>query len=174
MNIILADTSGLYSLLNRDDNYHGVATKFYDTLDVIDYANDALIAFENKEFGDSKSALCLATYGVLQALVVQQDATFHLAESLGIALQIQDYPPLQEVREIRNNAIGYPTKRNRKRGSPVFYNHISQSTMTQVGFEMLSFSSDGQFELKRKIDNIVKLSTRRRPQSIVYEIVDIF
>lgn len=32
MNLILADTSGLYSLLNRRDQYHAQALQFYNTL----------------------------------------------------------------------------------------------------------------------------------------------
>jgi predicted nucleic acid-binding protein len=32
MRIILADTSGLYSLLNRKDQHHSTAKMFYDTL----------------------------------------------------------------------------------------------------------------------------------------------
>lgn len=34
MNLILADTSGLYSLLNRADQYHKSAREFYDALPV--------------------------------------------------------------------------------------------------------------------------------------------
>ncbi|MGI0015141.1 MAG: hypothetical protein ACREBU_17140, partial [Nitrososphaera sp.] len=115
------------------------------SLDVIEDAEQAIAAFTAGEFGESKTALYLAVYGLLQALYVQQDAVIHLCESLGIKERINNYPKLKEVREIRNDSIGHPTRRDQKKGQPTSYHHISQITMTREGFQMLSFFSDGRY-----------------------------
>lgn len=50
-------------------------------------------------------------YGILQGLVVQQDAVSNLCEALGICYDID--PELKNIREIRNDSIGHPTKRGK-------------------------------------------------------------
>jgi hypothetical protein len=86
-----------------------------------------------------KPALYLRTYGVLQALVLQQDATAHVAESLGIALD--DEPGLTTIREVRNNATGHPTRRGRRPGFA--FNHVVRWSLSPRAFDLMTFDAKG-------------------------------
>ncbi len=69
-------------------------------------------------------------YGTLQALIVQQDAVKNLTESLKIP-----YTPdqkLKDIRDIRNDSVGHPTKRGGGTGSA--FNFISRITINNQGF----------------------------------------
>lgn len=128
-------------------------------LDAIGDTQEAIIAFETREFSDNKAAHYLAVYGLLQAMFVQQDAVFHLCESLGIEERLQEYPELKEIREVRNICIGHPTKRDRPK--PVSYHHISRRTLDESGFTLLSFSEDGQSHF-RHIETAKLMTEQRR------------
>jgi len=117
-------------------------------LDVIEDSELAISAFSAAEFGTSVGAHYLAVYGLLQALFLQQDAVINLCESLKIPETIDNYPRLKEIREIRSDSIGHPTKRNRKKGQPTSYHFISRPTLSLKGFELLSDYSDGKSEFK--------------------------
>ena len=63
----------------------------------------------------------LATYGVLQALVVQQDALKHLEEAIGIPpLDFNKHPKLLDIRRVRVESIGHPTKTTKKRDKSLY------------------------------------------------------
>ena len=97
-------------------------SQLVSSLDVIEDADEAINAYEAKEFGDSKGAHYLAVYGLLQALYVQQDAFYNLSEALGARVNRSDYPELRRIREIRNDSIGHPTKsRPHKKRSASFH-----------------------------------------------------
>ncbi len=113
------------------------------SLDVIEDTEDAISAYTEKDFGEDKPSHYLAVYGLLQAIYVQQDAVINLCESLGIKDEINNYPKLKEIREIRNDTVGHPTKRDKQKGKPVSYHHISQITLNKSGFTLASYFSDG-------------------------------
>ena len=52
------------------------------------------------------------------------------------------------VREIRNDSIGHPTKRDRRKGQPTSYHQISRPTMSKQGFQLLSYYSDGSRQFR--------------------------
>lgn len=120
------------------------------SLDVIEDTEEAITAYVAKEFGESISAHYLAVYGLLQAIYVQQDAVISLCEALGIKEKINNYPKLKEIREIRNDTIGHPTKRDQRK--PVSYHHISRITLDQSGFKLISYFADGSPVQIRDID----------------------
>lgn len=123
-------------------------------LDVIGDSELAIDAYSARSFGEEDGTEYLAIYGLLQALFLQQDAIRNLCESLGIPRLIENYPRLQEVREIRNDSIGHPTKKDRNRGrkkkdQPIFsYHHISRSSLSPKGFQLISYYSNGKSEFK--------------------------
>lgn len=80
----------------------------------------------------------LVIYGILQVLFVQQDAVQHIAESL--AIQYTPHPLLAEIREIRHDSIGHPTKRGSGKGSK--FNVISRPTMSRTGFQLMTTYAD--------------------------------
>jgi len=71
-------------------------------------------------------------YGVLQAAFIQQDAVDHLWRVL-IKSEIDiknNYPNLQRIRDLRNDAIGHPTSR----GNDDSFHGISRTTISKKGY----------------------------------------
>ncbi len=101
-------------------------------LDVVEDTELAIESYEGRfgtpmEFG----AGYLEVYGVLQAMVVQQDAVRRIAESIGV--QADQHDILKKIRDIRNQAIGHPT--NRCDGTS---HYITRVTMRWEGFRLLT------------------------------------
>lgn len=116
------------------------------SLDVIGDAEFAIEAYTAGEFGTDWGSRYLALYGLLQALFLQQDAVFHLCESLGIPVPRDKYPQLEVIREIRNASTGHPTKKERPK--PTSYHFIARVTLNQDGFDLLSYYGDQESEFK--------------------------
>lgn len=105
-------------------------------LDVIGDTAAALDAYrESSPTSPPLGEAYLRTYGVLQALIVQQDALQHVAESLAVDYSMPD--DLREIREIRNDSVGHPSRRGAAPGRA--FNHISRVTLSQKGFDLLTF-----------------------------------
>lgn len=113
---------------------------FYQLCSCMDMVEDteiAIEAFARKEKPE-KGEVYLEIFGLLQALFLQQDTALHLAESLEFKITIDEYPRLKEIREIRNDAVGHPTKR----GNPVrSWNFIIQHSLSYEAFEILAWHS---------------------------------
>src|SRR5258708_1549921 len=121
----------------------GLFSQLASSLDVIDDTEWAGAGFGSGQLGDSTGGLYLAIYGLLQAIFMQQDAVENLCESLGIPEKIKSYPHLFEIRELRNDSVGHPTKRDADRKKRrTSYLHISQMTMSRKGFDLISYFSD--------------------------------
>jgi len=117
-------------------------------MDVIEDSELAITAYSEGNFRESDGDKLLVIYGLLQALFLQQDAVINLCESLKIHETIDNYPKLKVIREIRNDSIGHPTKRNGRKGLPNSYNFISRSSLAYRGFELYSNYGNGQSENK--------------------------
>jgi len=104
------------------------------SLDVIEDSDLALNAYTNSEFGKDDGEKYLRLYGALQALFLQQDAVTNLCESLELPNNLITNPKLKEIRDIRNDSIGHPTKR----GNYKSYHFISRVTITKFGFKLIS------------------------------------
>jgi hypothetical protein len=116
-------------------------------MDVIEDTDIAIESYVNREFMKKDGNHYLVVYGLLQALFLQQDAVAHLKQSLGFGnTNFEDFPELKAIRDIRNNAIGHPTKRTR--GGPTSYHYISRATLSHKGFKLLSFFSDGSHKFE--------------------------
>jgi len=81
----------------------------------------------------------LYVYGALQALFVQQDAVRNLTQALQIPYTPD--PLLTQIREIRNDSIGHPTKRGGGTGRA--FNFISRVSLGSQGFELMTTYPDG-------------------------------
>lgn len=116
-------------------------------MDTIEDSELAVCAYSEGNFRDNDGDKYLVIYGLLQALFLQQDAVINLCESLKISKKIDDYPKLKEIRELRNDSIGHPTKRDRRKGSKS-YNFISRFSLGFGGFELYLNYNNGQSETK--------------------------
>jgi len=113
---------------------HKLWNQLCSSLDVIGDSDLAISAYINSEFGTNDGDKYLRLYGVLQALFLQQDAVTNLCESLGLPNNLTSHPKLKEIRDIRNDSIGHPTKR----GNYQSYHFISRVTITNSGFQLIS------------------------------------
>lgn len=101
----------------------------------------------------------LALYGLLQAMVLQQDAVCHLDEALGgKGTAIGSDHHLQNIRKIRNVSVGHPTKVDRR--DVMSHHHISRPKIGK-GFELISAFDDG-----RRQFTFVSLSQLLRKQKL--------
>ncbi len=163
-NSIREQENQIRKLINKPHKHYelrqnkALFSQLCSSLDVIEDTQDAINAFEEKDFGADIPSHYLAVYGFLQAIYVQQDAVINLCEALGIKDKINNYPKLKEVREIRNDAVGHPTKRNQRKGKPTSYHHISQTTLSKSGFTLASYFSDGSDVQFREIKTLDLLS----------------
>ena len=57
------------------------------------------------------------------------------------------YPKLQDIRDIRNESVGHPTKKKQSKGMHS-YHYISGITLTLDEFELLTYFHDSEFETK--------------------------
>lgn len=135
------------------------------SLDVIGDAEVAMVAYLNGGSTESEHSaktdhltetgnLYISLYGILQIAFVQQDAVKHLAEALKF-----DYahdPRLKAIREVRNDAIGHPTKR----GNAEAFNFISRMSLSRGGCQMLTMRADGTNAFK-DIDVISMIAEQR-------------
>jgi hypothetical protein len=101
----------------------------------------------------------LALYGLLQAMVLQQDAVCHLDEALGgKGTAVGNDRHLQDIRKIRNVSVGHPTKVDRR--DVMSHHHISRPKIGK-GFELVSAFDDG-----RRQFTFVSLSQLLRKQKL--------
>lgn len=125
-------------------------------LDTIDDAQSAIEAYRGTSKEAEKSELYLRTYGVLQAMFIQQDALHNLADSLDMSLDIKGDQRIKDIREIRNNVAGHPTDRGSVKGR-TFY-RISQHSLRRFRFEVLKHHSDREPKISRV--NICKITIK--------------
>lgn len=126
-------------LLKDSSNWNQICS----SLDVIGDTIYAISSYEAVEFPNDHGLQYIYTYGVLQALFLQQDAIRHLSEAFDIKLNLSD--ELLEIRGIRNASIGHPTKQNQN--GTRFYNHISRISMSKTGFDLLRFSEPKKHDM---------------------------
>jgi len=105
---------------------HKLWNQLCSSLDVIGDSDLAISAYINSEFGTDDGEKYLRLYGALQALFLQQDAVTNMCESLGLPNNLTSHPKLKEIRDIRNDSIGHPTKR----GNYKSYHFISSVMST--------------------------------------------
>ncbi|MDD4976857.1 MAG: hypothetical protein PHY93_21055 [Bacteriovorax sp.] len=117
---------------------HKFWNQLCSSLVVIEDSDSAISAYINSEFGTDNGEKYLRLYGVLQALFLQQDAITNMCESLGLPNNLASHPKLKEIRDIRNDSIGHPTKRGNYKSNYKSYHFISQASITKSGFQLIS------------------------------------
>lgn len=113
----------------------------------LDTIGDTLCSIEdylNGQYPESIGLKYIYTYGILQALFIQQDAMKNLSEAFDIKFDLSEQ--LTSIRNIRNASIGHPTK-NSVKGS-VYFNYISRMTMSREGFTLMRSYQQGKTEFK--------------------------
>ena len=80
----------------------------------------------------------LYVFGILQILFVQQDAIKNIGEALNIDVNLDN--ELLEIRDIRNNSIGHPTKRGK--GKSTSFNFIARVYLSHKNLTLMSVSPE--------------------------------
>ncbi|NIT13642.1 MAG: hypothetical protein GTN99_05200 [Candidatus Dadabacteria bacterium] len=124
-------------------------------MDMVADCQSAIDAFGKRGKKESpKGEVYLEIFGLLQSLFLQQDAVLNLAESLQFEVDLKEYPRLKEIREIRSDAAGHPTKRDRR--DPPSWNFIIQHSMGYESFEVVRWHApEGHTNIAVKTKDII-------------------
>lgn len=112
------------------------------SLDVIGDTLYAIDSYVSTDFPDDTGLKYLYSYGLLQALFLQQDALRHLGEAFGLDYAAND--TLVAIRTVRNASIGHPTQHNIK--GIRYHNFISRITMSKQGFDLMRCYGSKEYE----------------------------
>ena len=141
---------------------HALWMMLCSSLDVIEDTDCGLEAFLTTDVHNLNDGnKYVYVYGTLQVLFVQQDAVEHFRQALGMEynLACDDKSVLMEIRNIRNNSIGHPTKSDRQ--TPIAFNFISRITIGNQGFTLATAYDDGTHTCHKDV-NIPNLIAKQR------------
>lgn len=114
----------------------------------MDLLGDNLYAIDdyvNQNWPKSEGVLYLLIYGVLQALILQQDAVEQLA--LICNVHYDRNPKLEAIRELRHKSSGHPSKRGgiKKTGEDTRTSHfISRISLKHGHYQLMSSRKDSE------------------------------
>lgn len=122
----------------------GTWNKLCSSLDLIGDTQIAIDAypqlFDVKEQGISY----LIIYGILQTLLLQQDAAKNIGEALDIKIKLPK--PLEKIRVIRNSAAGHPGYQRENRLSKSSF--ITRMSISPTSFELMTvYAGDEEYEM---------------------------
>jgi hypothetical protein len=126
--------------------YHGDPKTFHVVCSALDVIGDTTMAINAYvAMGDSGDygVRYLHLYGVLQALIIQQDAVKHIIEALKLSLA--DDADLTNIRNIRNMATGHPSMREKNRNPQKLQSShaISRPSLRKESFTLFTYFEDG-------------------------------
>lgn len=134
-------------------------------MDVIEDTTMAIQFYSSQGDTRDKGRLYLETYGVLQALVVRQDAVLDLCKALGFSSTRGDDSSFVRVRTARVAVAGHPTKKQRdQRQGPHF---LVQMSLGRNSFEVMSTSSDG----RAKFTSVDVSGLIQEQEEVLYQIL---
>ncbi|WP_404342360.1 hypothetical protein [Vreelandella venusta] len=125
-------------LISELDNWSQICS----SLDTLGDTGLALKSYFKSDFPTETGLSYIYTYGLLQALFIQQDAMNHLSEAFKVPYELSD--ELKSIRAVRNASIGHPTKNRVKKTT--YFNHISRISMSKGGFTLARFYDEGESE----------------------------
>lgn len=125
-------------LISNLDNWNQICC----SLDTIGDTSCSISAYVEAEYPSKTGLKYIYTYGLLQALYIQQEAISHLSEAFEIKYQRSE--KLKQIRLLRNAAIGHPTKQNRTPDRHTYHNYISRITLSKQGFTLMQSYDQGR------------------------------
>lgn len=115
-------------------------------IDVIEDSQCAIDYYKLSAYPKNYKGKYLYTYGLLQALFLQQDAIISLSSVLHKKIDLKtDYPEIQKIRDIRNDTIGHPTTRSGQK-----FIHIGQITLEKDGFKYITYPNANSVQVDIK------------------------
>ena len=128
------------TLLSKRERWN----KLCSSLDLIGDTELAIAAYPSLCETEGEGACYLLVYGILQTLLLQQDAAKHIANALNIKISLPK--ELQKIRMIRNSAAGHPGMQ--KENGYVKSCFISRFSLSPISFELMTaYSDDKDYEM---------------------------
>jgi len=151
--------------------HDGDWNQFFAALDTI---KDTCLAIENFQKNPNDLFIknpYLSTYGILQALFIQQDAVNYLKISLfgnnqKIDWSNKKYFELTKIRQVRNETIGHPVKTEQKGRKSKYANDeitfciIDRSSLSKDGFRYMLWMNSKTESKTIKFSEIIKLQDK--------------
>ncbi|EMQ4855121.1 hypothetical protein AAIB78_000246 [Morganella morganii] len=130
--------------------------KLCSALDLIGDTELAIEAYPSLYSNSNDGVSYLIVYGILQTLLLQQDAAQHIADALGLE-KIKRPKQLDEIRVIRNSAAGHPTSQKEKGAYKSCF--ITRISLSPRSFQMVITSSNSsEYQYKTvKIPTLLKI-----------------
>ncbi len=122
--------------------------KLCSSLDVIGDTELAIDSYLERVSTDSIGENYLIVYGILQVMLVQQNAVKDMANALSINCHFSK--ELNIVRKIRSDSIGHPTTQREDKTSKS--NFIVRISLSDKGFNLMTVYSDRRPYVLRTID----------------------
>ena len=146
--------------------------KLTSSLDTIDDNEKAIKAFLRIDLPDDAGNNYLLIYGVLQALVVQQDAVRHLCESLNTYYNKRD-SSLWKIRGIRDAAIGHPTERDKGNKNSDKKESNFSATINKNYFKLMTTYPDGRPPIFQNVNIPIIIQQQRTILAkVILQVVD--
>lgn len=122
--------------------------KLCSSLDLIGDTELALGAYPSLSPTKGDGASYLIVYGILQTLLLQQDAAKNIAEVLDIKIKLPK--ELQKIRMIRNSAAGHPGAQKENGITKSCF--ISRHSLSSHSFELMTaYSDDKDYEMSHVV-----------------------
>ena len=135
------ETTKQATLLKNVNQWHQLTA----ALDVLEDSSWAVQYYQESDYPNDVKGKYLFTYGLLQALFLQQDAIFSINRALfGTDIDFKSqYPAAYTTRELRNDVVGHPTWRD---GGKHFV-YLVQMSLHKYAFDYIKQSGvDGNIE----------------------------
>jgi len=128
--------------------------KLCSSLDLIGDTQIAIDAYPQLHSMREEGVSYLIVYGILQALLLQQDAAKHIGDALNI--KVTRPKALEEIRVIRNSAAGHPSYQRENGLSKSSF--ITRRSISPTSFELMTvYSGDKEYEMRHiAIPSLVK------------------
>jgi hypothetical protein len=137
-------------------------------LDVIRDTELGLDAYSKWEGVSDVGQRYLLIYGVLQALLTQQDAVKKVCKVFQYPISFP--PPVEKIRQIRSDSIGHPTSSKENKISKAhFIQHIS---LSRNGFTLLTVSSDSKYHTQEVDISELMNEQRRVLDSMLQDLIE--
>jgi hypothetical protein len=133
-----------YQLIENRENWHLICS----SMDVLEDTELALDSYKKMRIKGDVGIYYLIIYGVLQTLILQQDAIKNILRALSFDIELST--ELLEIREIRNNAVGHPVREKNKKVDSI--NFITRMSLGKRSFELGTWSKGGVNHKFTKVD----------------------
>lgn len=128
--------------------------KLCSSLDLIRDTQIAIDAYPQLFSVRETGVSYLVVYGILQTLLLQQDAAKHIGDAFNIKVKLPK--ALEEIRVIRNSATGHPSYQREDGLSKSSF--ITRMSISPTGFELMTvYSGDKEYEMHHvEIPSLIK------------------